>query len=646
VTVSANVQWVQDSASGPIRLARKGAAPVHKNEDARLRTLHDLNVLHMPVGEQLNSLCRIAAKLLDVPVVLISLLDESRQWFKASYGLDIESTSRDLAFCNYTVLGAGTFVVKDTKKDFRFESNSLVVAEPFIRFYAGAPLLVGGYAIGALCALDYRPRKFSSGKLKQLTDIASVVTSQLAVEQQRIAVEGNSEERKRILDVLHQQQNEMWKLAHQDRLTGIANRNLFETTLANEINCAREACSNVALAVFDLDNLKAANDTYGHHVGDAILIAAANRITEAASSSDAVARIGGDKFALILTGHADANHAVELVQSIQSRLLEPIEADNAQLNCAASVGFATFPDQADGSGDLLKNSDIALSAAKATARGSFVRFAPEMLVKALKRLVVEKEIREALKANKVFPYYQPKVSSSSGALIGFEALIRWNHPERGLQTPASIESVLDDPDLGMQLGDRMLALVTLDMQKWIEQGLETGVVFVNASVNELRDPRYAQRVLSYLRRADVSPHCFGIEMTETGFLAKGMENIRTELQKLSRAGVKVTLDDFGTGYGSLTHLLQFPIDGIKIDRAFTMRMESDAEATAIIDAMIGLAKNLDIDLVAEGVETLTQFNLLKTKGCPTVQGFLISKPVAASTVPELIASFPMRLLAQ
>ena len=588
---------------------------------------------------QLQFLCRIAGDMLAAPIAIVSLRDKSRQQrLAAGSGLDVDPTSHCSAFCNHVLLGPA-LVVPDTRADARFAENPLVIGPPFIRSFAGVPLVVERRAVGTLCVFDRKPRRFSSRKLNELCGIASVVASWLTLQKHSRARDQLSKDRSRMLDLLARQKRDIWALANHDTLTGIANRAFFESSLERALETARDHGSALALAVLDIDHLKDANNTYGHRTGDAILVEAAARIRASVCESDFAGRIGGDKFGLILHGVRTTNGAIDLIESVQRRLAGPVAAHGAQLSCAASAGLVMFPDHANDSAELLNNAETALYSAKETARGSLVVFNQDMRLKAMRRLVAEKDIRQALDGDRIFPCYQPKICSATGELIGFEALMRWMHPEKGLQTPASIEGILDDPDLGVRLGDRMMALVARDMRNWLDLGLDFGRVFVNASITELRRPTYANQVLSHLMLSRISPQCLGIEMTETGFLGGNTETLHSELKKLSGAGVSIALDDFGTGYGSLAHLLQFPIDCVKIDRSFILRMETDPEADTIINAMIGLARSLDLDLVAEGVETLAQFELLRDKGCPAVQGFFVSRPLPADAIPELVGRF-------
>jgi EAL domain-containing protein (putative c-di-GMP-specific phosphodiesterase class I) len=227
-------------------------------------------------------------------------------------------------------------------------------------------------------------------------------------------------------------------------------------------------------------------------------------------------------------------------------------------------------------------------------------------------------------------------------LLGLEALLRWEHPTKELQFPGAISELFDDADLGSVLGERMVDRVLDDMSNWTKNGVRFGRVFVNASAIELRNSGYAEAIIGRLAKAGVDPACFGIEVTETGFFNSKTEGLLHELKTLNAAGISIVLDDFGTGFGSLTHLLHFPISGIKIDCSFVSRMDTEPHARGVINAMIALAKNLGLDLVAEGIETRDQLTFFRNAGCPAIQGYLFSKPVPAENIPGLSKSLPVK----
>jgi EAL domain-containing protein (putative c-di-GMP-specific phosphodiesterase class I) len=249
------------------------------------------------------------------------------------------------------------------------------------------------------------------------------------------------------------------------------------------------------------------------------------------------------------------------------------------------------------------------------------------------------DAREAIDARRIEPFYQPQVHFRSGELAGFEALLRWRNPQAGIESPATIKAAFEDPRLAVAIAEQMHDLVFADMRRWLDAGMEIGHVAVNASAAEFREGDFAERVLERLRAVDIPPHYFELEVTETVFLGRGAEHVERALRTLSAEGVKIALDDFGTGYASLSHLKQFPVDIIKIDRSFVQDLANNPDDAAILHAVLDLGRNLGITTVAEGVETHIQAAYLRTQGCDIGQGFLFSKAVPRSEVPDLVSSW-------
>jgi len=286
---------------------------------------------------------------------------------------------------------------------------------------------------------------------------------------------------------------------------------------------------------------------------------------------------------------------------------------------------------------LMKNADIALYAAKAAGRGKLRLFTPEMRHEMQKRASMLTLARNALRHDRILPYYQPKVELRTGRVAGFEALLRWDHPGRGMQAPDTIAAAFEDLTLAAAISDRMIDGIVADMRRWIDQGVDFGHVAINAAAAEFRRGNFAEQLLERLRQASVATRHVQIEITETVFLGRGAEHVERALKMLSTEGIRIALDDFGTGHASLSHLKQFPVDIIKIDQSFVRDLEQDPEDAAIINAVINLGHNLGIRTVAEGVETVTQQEFLMALGCDYGQGFLYARPAPASDVPAMLS---------
>jgi diguanylate cyclase (GGDEF)-like protein len=427
----------------------------------------------------------------------------------------------------------------------------------------------------------------------------------------------------------------MWWLANHDELTGLPNRTLFQERLSGAFKEAKRKRRQLALLLIDVDQFKDVNDTLGHDAGDALLKEVAGRLRRVLPAGSVAARLGGDEFAVLVPLARD-ERPDPLLDRVIAELRAPVPYLERMLSCRSSIGVTVVPEDGDAD-SALKNADIALYAAKAQGRDCFARYQPAMRQAMHRRIGVLATVRAALDEDRVAPFYQPKVSLTTGEVVGFEALLRWTHPDRGVQTPSSILDAFDDQELAVAIGKRMLERVAGDMRTWAAEGLPFGHVAVNASASEFRRGGFAEGILDCLDRHGLSSRSFELEVTESVFLGRGAEAVGAALKQLKRRGVAIALDDFGTGYASLTHLKRFPVHWLKIDRSFVKDIEVDAEAAAIVHAVIGLGKSLGLGLVAEGVETPGQLAFLKRRGCDVGQGYLFGKPMAGTRVPAFLA---------
>ncbi|KQP38247.1 hypothetical protein ASF49_04310 [Methylobacterium sp. Leaf104] len=427
-----------------------------------------------------------------------------------------------------------------------------------------------------------------------------------------------------------------WSVAHHDGLTGLANRGFFLQQLEAALTEAERAGSCVSLLLIDLDGFKDVNETLGHDVGDAVLVEVAERLRAGLGPRDAVARLGGDEFALLLTEPPELAQTVRLASRLLERLHEPLTYRGQTLACKASIGITAFPDHHRDGLELLKDADIALYRAKASGRNRAVLFDPSMRAESERRVGLIAEIRAGIEAGAFLPFYQPKVCLRTGAVVGFEALARWQHPTRGLVTPGYFGPVFEDPELATALGDCLLRQIAADMRAWLGDALAFGRVAVNFASAEFRRADLAGHVLDVLDQFEVPAAAFELEITETVFLGQGSQCVPQTLQRLRDAGVLVTLDDFGTGFASLTHLKQFPVGHIKVDQSFVRNMEKDRDDAAIVAAVIGLGHSLGLQVTAEGIETLGQAEQLVRMGCDYAQGYLYAKPMIGTRIPWFV----------
>lgn len=444
-----------------------------------------------------------------------------------------------------------------------------------------------------------------------------------------------------ISDITQQRQTEerlRW-VAHHDSLTGAPNRVLFQERLEHALRRSGEAGRKVGLLLLDVDHLKEINDSLGHDAGDALLQVTARRLTTALRSTDMVARNGGDEFAIILPDIESEQELWTIIRPVLEQLQEPFSYAGRAIDCRASIGASIWPDHAKEATDLHKQADVALYTAKAAGRGRMMVFRPSMRAGAERRVQMRSNARGAIKERRIEPFYQPKVHMDSGELAGFEALLRWRNPEGRIETPATIKAAFDDPQLAVAIGQQMHELVFDDLRRWLDAGHRVGHVAINASAAEFRGNNFAEGILERLRTAGIPTHHLELEVTETVFLGRGAEHVERALRTLSLEGVRISLDDFGTGYASLSHLKQFPVDVIKIDRSFVQDLADDPDDTAILQAVLNLGRALGLTTVAEGIETEIQAAYLRAQGCDLGQGHLFGRAIPRTKIPGLIATW-------
>ncbi|SCZ02885.1 sensor domain-containing protein [Microvirga guangxiensis] len=435
-------------------------------------------------------------------------------------------------------------------------------------------------------------------------------------------------------------EEEVWRAANHDALTGLPNRVLFQRCLEQSLITARQNGGSVSLMMIDLDDFKDVNDTLGHDAGDTLLKETAARLSAMMREQDTVARLGGDEFAVLMVEPSQSGWAALLGESIIKRLRQPFMYAGRTLMSRASIGVASFPDHDAEPAELLKDADIALYRAKAEGRGRVVTYSPEMRLLTEQRLALGRDVREAISRNEFIPYYQPKVCLESGRVVGLEALARWQHPDRGILTPAAFGAVFDDPELAPLIGKRLIGKIASDMRRWLDSGYEFGRVAFNLSSMEFNQPNLAEDVLRILNLVKVPVKHLEIEVTEKVLLDAQSGMVAETLEKFHWHGVQIALDDFGTGYASLTHLKRFPVDHIKIDHSFIADLEQDEDDAAIVAAVISLGHSLGLHVTAEGVETEGQVQRLRQMKCHSAQGYFYAKPMSAADITAQLEAWP------
>ena len=729
-------------------------------EKKRVTALHDLKILGTPASAAFDAIVETAATIFDCPTSLVSLMAEDRQWFKAKCGIDIDGTSRGIAFCDHTISTHSPIVVHDASHDPRFRDNPLVTGEPHIRFYAGVPLsLDGNLCLGALCVIDTNPKVPADEQMRQLVRLGRaveglllahrhLVTSLAATaeaehqsretrrretllmqvekmaaigawridlstneiiwsDQIRILHElGEGEtvsledgllfypepDRTRVMDAVkdamnlgkafeveadfitargrkrrircsgeveiengapahiigifqdiserHEAERRLWLSAHVDHLSGLANRHWFQKDLAERLSKTQGRSQKVHMLLIDLDGFKEVNDTLGHQAGDAVIAAIAKRLQILAGQGAFVARLGGDEFAVVVDRPTSSESLRALAEEVLVQVKSPIQFQSDAIHVAASIGVACFPDDARTPDELLRCADMALYKIKRAGRGSVGFFSPEIATIFDTRRTALEKVRNAAAANRIVPHYQPKFRLSDLSIYGFEALARIVNEDGTISGPSDFWPAFADPGSSRTITKHMLDAIVSDVVRWRAAGLDPGTISFNACEYSFQDPDFANSLIGKIDAMHIPRSSFEVEVTETVFWGDDPKLVGRLLTELREAGLHVSLDDFGTGYASLTHLRDFPIDTLKIDQSFVAGLGKKPQNTAIVNAIVELGHNLGMGVVAEGVETEGQLDFLRSIQCDSGQGYLVSKPLSAELIGEILQDGP------
>lgn len=420
-------------------------------------------------------------------------------------------------------------------------------------------------------------------------------------------------------------------LAQYDSLTEIPNRQHFQEQLERATARARREGRKVALFFLDLDQFKVVNDTLGHDAGDNLLREMAVRLRRSIRAGDVLARLGGDEFAVLLEGLDGALETETLAKGILEVIAEPFYIDGREISVTTSIGITIYPNDNSNITTLLKNADIAMYQAKEQGRNNFKFFTERMHAELVEYHRLEHEIRDAISGEMFNLVFQPKVNLVTRKLQGLEALLRWEHPERGAISPTEFIPVAEQSGHIIPLGHWVLEEVCRTLNRWQAANLPLVPVSINVSARQFQQPDFHRRVADVLRHQDVGPNLVELELTE-GLLMEDTESAQNALQHLKDTGVRVSIDDFGTGHSCLNYLRRFPIDVLKIDRSFINDIDYCEDSQVIVEAIISLARSLRLNTVAEGVETRGQLNFLVERGCIVAQGFLFGQPLLAREV--------------
>jgi diguanylate cyclase (GGDEF)-like protein/PAS domain S-box-containing protein len=430
-------------------------------------------------------------------------------------------------------------------------------------------------------------------------------------------------------------------MAHHDALTDLPNRVLLYDRVGQLLARARRGGQMLAVLFIDLDRFKNVNDSLGHQVGDRLLQLVAERLRACVRESDTVARLGGDEFVVVVPDLAQPADAAGVAQKLLESLAQPFRIDSHDLHITPSVGICAYPDDGEDVETLMRNADTAMYHAKEMGRNNYQFFTAGMNAAAQHRLALENDLRRALERAELTLHYQPQLDLKTGDIIGFEALARWRHPERGMVPPAQFIPVAEDSGLINRLGEWVLEQACAQAEQWRRAGMPRLQVAVNLSAQQFRREGVAQTVASVLRQTGLPAHCLELEITESVIIQQAGEAV-VKLTELNEMDVQLSLDDFGTGYSSLSYLKRFPIDKLKIDQSFVRDISTDPDDAAIVTAIIAMAHSLGLEVIAEGVETAEQLAFLKLLGCDKAQGYYFSKPLPAEEFESLLRDWTPR----
>jgi diguanylate cyclase (GGDEF)-like protein/PAS domain S-box-containing protein len=435
----------------------------------------------------------------------------------------------------------------------------------------------------------------------------------------------------------HETALKMTHSAEHDFLTGLPNRMLLNDRVGQAIVSAQRHEKPVAVLFLDLDGFKHVNDSLGHPVGDKLLQSVARRLVDCVRGADTVSRQGGDEFVILLSEVEQPEDTAILASRMLEAVAAPHSIDGHDLHVTTSIGISVYPDDGLDAETLIKNADTAMYQAKENGRQGYKFFKSAMNVKAVERQSVEESLRRALERREFTLHYQPKINLKTGAITGAEALLRWTHPTRGLVPPAQFIPVAEDCGLILPIGAWVLREACTQAKAWADAGLPRMTMAVNVSAMEFRNRNFLSSLLAILEETGLDPSLLELELTESA-LMKHAESAASILGALRKIGVKVAIDDFGTGYSSLSYLRKFPLDALKIDQSFVRELSSAGHDPIIVTAVIGMARSLELRVVAEGVETLEELAFLRTHECDEAQGYYYSRPVTPQQFAGLLGN--------
>jgi len=464
--------------------------------------------------------------------------------------------------------------------------------------------------------LTASPLWHADGSLRGMIEASRDITDRLKVE-----------------ELLSENEKRLQHMAHHDSLTGLPNRLLFEDRLRHALAQALRNQHQMALMFIDLDRFKNINDSLGHEIGDRLLVEVGRRMRASVREADTVARLGGDEFLILLEQVDSFQTVTAMAQRVREELGCIAEIDGHQLVATGSIGISMYPEDAGSAEDLIKCADLAMYHAKSEGKNNYQFFTSQMNSRAHEQLLLEKELGQAFATGQFCLYFQPQVELATGKLMGVEALLRWNHPRKGLVSPEDFLALAEETGLIVSIGDWVLREACRQQVDWQRQGFPALRMAINISGRQLKQENFIKTVDLILSETGITPADLELEITES-FIMHDVKSTIMDLIDLRMRGVRLSIDDFGTGYSSLGYLNRFPLDQLKIDRSFVSRLADEEESVIIVDAIIALGRSMDLDVIAEGIESQQQLEILTRRGCQLGQGFLFSQPLPEAELRE------------
>jgi len=425
--------------------------------------------------------------------------------------------------------------------------------------------------------------------------------------------------------------------AHHDTLTNLPNRTLFKDRLSQSIISAKRNKTQFALLFIDLDQFKKINDTLGHHIGDEVLIEASRRFEDAIREEDTLARLGGDEFTIILKNITSIQDIAHISQKIVESIKKPIRIDDKTLFISSSIGISLYPKDSEDENDLLKFADTAMYKAKDEGRDNYQFYSSDMTASAFENIIMENSLRVAIKQKQFIVYFQPQYDAVNNILVGMEALVRWKHPEIGLVPPGKFIPLAEENGLIIEIDTMVMVQAMKQYVQWYKDGLNPGILALNLAMKQLAKDNFIEELLQTMKDLEFKSEWLALEVTEGQVMNNPLASIE-KLNKISDMGIELALDDFGTGYSSLSYLKKLPLNKLKIDQSFVRDITTDEDDAAITKAIISMGKNLNLKLIAEGVETEEQRKFLLEYGCNLIQGYFYAKPMPHEDITKLLKS--------